>query len=99
MVEAGGASSAASAANAAIDHVRDWVLGTPDGDWVSMGIPSDGSYDVPEGIVSGFPVTTSAGAFTVVDGLELDDFSLARIDTSTAELSDERDAVKGLGLV
>ena len=82
IIEARGASSAASAANAAIDHVRDWTLGTPDGDWVSMAIPSDGSYGVEEGIISSFPVTTSAGAYEVVQGLEVDDFSQPRIDAT-----------------
>jgi malate dehydrogenase len=99
IIEARGASSAASAANAAIDHVRDWVLGSPDGDWVSMGVPSDGSYGVEEGIVSSFPCTTDDGKWSIVQGLEIDDFSRSRIDASVAELVDERDAVKGLGLV
>jgi malate dehydrogenase len=99
IIEARGASSAASAANAAIDHVHDWVHGTPDGDWVSMAIPSDGSYDVPEGIFSSFPVTTSGGYFEVVQGLEIDEFSRARIDASANELVEERDAVKQLGLI
>jgi malate dehydrogenase len=99
VIEARGASSAASAANAAIDHVHDWVLGTPAGDWVSMGIPSDGSYGVPEGLIAGLPVTTSGGAYSVVQGLELDEFSRARIDASIAELAEERDAVSGLGLI
>jgi malate dehydrogenase len=99
IIEARGASSAASAANAAIDHVHDWVLGTPDGDWVSMGVPSDGSYGVAEGIVSGFPCTCSGGEWSIVDGLEIDDFSRERIDASVAELREERDAVAGLGLV
>jgi malate dehydrogenase len=99
IIEARGASSAASAANAAIDHVRDWVLGTPEGDWVSMGVPSDGSYGVQEGIVSSFPCTTDDGKWSIVQGLEIDDFSRSRIDASVAELVEERDAVKGLGLV
>ncbi len=99
IIEARGASSAASAASAAIDHVHDWVLGTPDGDWVSMGIPSDGSYGVPEGLISSFPVTTSGGEYRIVQGLELDEFSRTRIDKSVAELSEERDAVKELGLI
>ena len=99
IIEARGASSAASAANAAIDHVRDWVLGSPDGDWVSMGVPSDGSYGVEEGIVSSFPCTTDDGKWSIVQGLEIDDFSRSRIDASVAELVEERDAVKGLGLV
>ena len=99
IIEARGASSAASAANAAIDHVHDWVLGTPDGDWVSMGVPSDGSYGVPEGLISSFPVTCSGGEWSVVQGLEIDDFSRARIDASVAELAEERDMVRGLGLI
>ena len=99
IIDARGASSAASAANAAIDHMRDWVSGTPDGDWVSMAVPSDGSYGVPEGILCGFPVRTSGGAYTIVAGLEIDEFSRARIDASAAELADERDAVSQLGLL
>ncbi|MEO7371115.1 MAG: malate dehydrogenase, partial [Ilumatobacteraceae bacterium] len=99
IIEARGASSAASAANAAIDHVRTWVTGTPEGDWVSMAVPSDGSYGVPEGLMSSFPCTTSGGAWTIVDGLDIDDFSRTRIDASVAELADERDAVKALGLI
>jgi malate dehydrogenase len=99
IIEARGASSAASAANAAIDHMRDWVNGTPDGDWVSMSVPSDGSYGVPEGLVSSFPCTTSGGEWTVVQGLEIDDFSRAKIDASAAELAEERDAVRDLGLI
>jgi malate dehydrogenase len=99
IIEARGSSSAASAANAAIEHVRDWLAGTPDGDWVSMAVPSDGSYAVPEGILSGFPVTTSGGSYTIVEGLEIDAFSRSRIDASAAELMDERDAVRELGLL
>ena len=99
IIEARGASSAASAANAAIDHMRDWVLGTPGGDWVSMAVPSDGSYGIPEGIICGFPVRTSGGAYTIVEGLEIDEFSRARIDASAAELVDERNAVEELGLL
>ena len=99
IIEARGASSAASAANAAIDHVHDWVLGTRDGDWVSMGVPSDGSYGVEEGIISGAPCQCSGGEWKVVEGLEITDFSRERIDASVAELKEERDAVKGLGLV
>ena len=94
-----GSSSAASAANAAIDHMRNWHLGTPDGDWVSMSVPSDGSYGVPEGIISSFPCTCRGGRYEIVQGLELDDFSRARIDASVAELLDERNAVKELGLI
>jgi malate dehydrogenase len=99
IIEARGASSAASAANAAIEHVHDWVLGTPDGDWVSMAIPTDGSYGVPEGIISSFPVTCSGGTYEVVQGLEIDDFSRSRIDASVKELGEERDAVRELGLI
>jgi malate dehydrogenase len=99
IIEARGASSAASAANAAVDHVRDWVLGTPDGDWVSMAIPSDGTYGVNEGIFSGYPCTCSGGEYTVVEGLDLDDFSRTRIDASVAELNEERESVKQLGLI
>ena len=99
IIEARGASSAASAANAAIDHVHDWVAGTPDGDWVSMGVPSDGSYGVPEGLLCGFPVTCADGNYEIVQGLELDDFSRARIDASVAELASERDMVRDLGLI
>ncbi len=99
IIKARGLSSAASAANAAIDHMHDWVLGTPDGDWVSMGIPSDGSYDVPEGIISSFPCTVSNGEYSIVQGLEISDFSRGRIDASTAELVAERDTVSGLGLI
>jgi malate dehydrogenase len=99
VIEARGASSAASAATAALDHVRDWVLGTPTDDWVSMAIVSDGSYGVPENLVSSFPVTTEAGAYRVVAGLEIEDFSRARIDASVAELVAERDTVRSLGLI
>jgi malate dehydrogenase len=99
IIEARGASSAASAANAAIDHVRDWVNGTPDGDWVSMAVPSDGSYGVADGILCGYPVRTSGGAYTIVEGLEIDDFSRQRIDASVAELVEERAAVEELGLL
>jgi malate dehydrogenase len=99
IIEARGASSAASAANAAIDHVHDWVLGTPDGDWVSMAVPSDGSYGVPEGLISSFPITCAGGEWSIVQGLEIDDFSRARIDASVAELAEERDTVRDLGLI
>ena len=99
IIEARGASSAASAANATIDHARDWLRGTPDGDWVSMAVVSDGSYDVPEGLVSSFPVTTDGGDWTIVPGLDIDGFSRSRIDASTAELAEERDAVRELGLI
>jgi malate dehydrogenase len=99
IIEARGASSAASAASAAIDHVYDWVNGTPDGDWVSVGMVSDGSYDVPEGLVAGFPAVSKDGAWQIVQGLDLDDFSRQRIDKSVAELVEERDAVRGLDLI
>jgi malate dehydrogenase len=98
IIKARGLSSAASAANAAVEHMRDWALGTPDADWVSMAVPSDGSYDVPEGIISSFPVGCVNGEYQIVPGLELDDFSRARIDRSAQELIDERDACEGLGL-
>jgi malate dehydrogenase len=99
IIEARGASSAASAANAAVDHVRDWVLGTPAGDWVSMGVPADGSYGVAEGIVAGFPCQCSNGEWSIVEGLEVPEFSRGRIDASAAELREERDAVDNLGLL
>jgi len=99
IIEARGASSAASAANAAIDHVHDWVFGTPEGDWVSMAIASDGSYGVDDAVISSFPVTTSGGTYEIVQGLDLDHFSRARIDATVAELGEERDAVKDLGLI
>ena len=99
IIEARGASSAASAANAAVDHVRDWVHGTPDGDWVSMAVASDGAYDVPEGLFSGFPCTCAGGSWSVVEGLEIDAFSRERIDASVAELASEREAVEELGLI
>jgi malate dehydrogenase len=99
IIDARGASSAASAASATTDAARDWLLGTPDGDWVSMAVVSDGSYGVPEGLISSFPVTTKDGNWTIVTGLEIDDFSRGRIDKSTAELADERKAVTELGLI
>jgi malate dehydrogenase len=99
IIKARGLSSAASAANAAIDHVRSWALGTPAGDWVSMAVPSDGSYGVPEGLISGFPVTCAGGRYEIVQRLEIDEFSRGRIDASVAELEGERDAVAGLGLI
>ena len=99
IIEARGASSAASAANAAIDHVFDWVNGTPQDDWTSAAIVSDGSYGVPEGLVSSFPVTAEAGRWEIVQGLPVDDFSRARIDASVRELEEERDAVQALNLV
>ncbi|QWF84995.1 malate dehydrogenase [Amycolatopsis sp. CA-230715] len=99
IIEARGASSAASAASAAIDHVYTWVNGTADGDWTSAGVVSDGSYGVPEGLISSFPVTAKNGKYEIVQGLEIDDFSRQRIDASVQELTEERDAVKKLGLV
>ena len=99
IIDARGASSAASAASATIDAARDWLLGTPKGDWVSMAVASDGSYGVPEGLISSFPVTTKGGDWSVVQGLDIDGFSRERIDASTAELADERDAVTKLGLI
>jgi malate dehydrogenase len=99
IIEARGLSSAASAANAAIDHVHDWVLGTADDDWASMAIPSDGSYGVAEGLISSFPVTCSAGEYEIVQGLDIDEFSRERIDRSVNELREERDTVVELGLI
>lgn len=99
IIKARGLSSAASAANAAIDHMNSWALGTPEGDWVSMAIPSDGSYGVPEGIISSFPCVCKDGNYSIVQGLDIDDFSRARIDASVAELVEERDEVKKLGLI
>jgi malate dehydrogenase len=99
VIKARGSSSAASAANAAVGHVRSWALGTPPGDWVSMGVPSDGSYGVAEGVVASSPCTCSDGRYEIVQGLEIDDFSQSRIDTSVGELVTERDMVARLGLV
>ena len=99
IIEARGASSAASAANAAIDHVRTWVHGTPEGDWTSAAIVSDGSYGVPEGLVSSYPVTSREGRWEIVQGLDLNEFSRSRLDASVAELVEERDAVRELGLI
>ena len=99
IIEARGSSSAASAASAAVDHIRTWTYGTSDGDWVSMAIPSDGSYGVPEGIISSFPVTCANGEYSIVQGLDIDDYSRSKIDASAAELVDERDAVSELGLI
>ena len=99
IIEARGASSAASAANAAISHIRDWWHGTADDDWVSMGVPSDGSYGVPGGLMSSFPCVCRDGRWEIVQGLEIDDYSRAKIDASVAELIDERDAVRELGLI
>jgi len=99
VIEARGASSAASAANAAVGHVHDWVLGTPEGDWVSMGIPSDGSYGIGEGVIAGLPVTCSGGSYEVVQGLDVNDFSRSRLDVTVKELEDEREMVKQLDLI
>jgi malate dehydrogenase len=99
IIEARGSSSAASAASATVDAARDWLSGTPEGDWVSMAVRSDGSYGVQEGLISSFPVTTSNGDWSIVQGLDIDDFSRARIDASVAELADEQQAVTQLGLV
>ena len=96
IIEARGSSSAASAANAAIDHIRDWMAGTPDGDWVSMAVPSDGSYGIKEGLIYSFPVTCKAGAYSIVQDLPVDDFSRERMDATMQELSDERDSIKEL---
>lgn len=99
IIEARGASSAASAANAAIDHVHTWVNGTEEGDWTSAGVVSDGSYGVPEGLISSFPVTAKDGRYEIVRGLHVDEFSRQRIEASVNELAEERDTVKGLGLI
>lgn len=99
IIEARGASSAASAASATVDAARDWLLGSPEGDWVSMAVASDGSYGVPEGLVYSFPVTTSGGDWQIVPDLEIDDFSRQKMDATAAELVEERDAVKALGLI
>jgi malate dehydrogenase len=99
IIKARGSSSAASAASAAVDHIRDWTLGTPDGDWVSMAIPSDGSYGVPEGIISSFPCVCTDGNYEIVQGLDINEFSREKIDASAAELVSERDAVAELGLI
>jgi malate dehydrogenase len=99
IIEARGSSSAASAASAAIDHMRDWARGTPEGDWVSMGIPSDGSYGAPQGVIYSFPVRCRNGQYEIVQGLDINDFSRARMDKTGAELVEERDTVKSLGLL
>jgi malate dehydrogenase len=99
IIEARGASSAASAANAAIDHIRDWTLGTSEGDWVSMAIPSNDSYGIGEGVFAGYPCTCSGGQYTIVEGLSVGEFSRGRIDATVAELREEAEAVKGLGLI
>ncbi|CAB4996427.1 MAG: malate dehydrogenase [Actinobacteria bacterium] len=99
IIKARGLSSAASAGTAAMDHVRNWVQGTPAGDWVSMSVPSDGSYGVPAGLISSFPCTCANGEYSIVQGLPINDFSRKMIDASVAELIDERDAVRSLGLI
>jgi malate dehydrogenase len=99
IIEARGSSSAASAASATIDAARDWLQGSPEGDWVSMAVRSDGSYGVPEGLVYSYPVTTKGGEWEIVQGLEIDDFSRGKMDATAQELVEERDAVKGLGLI
>jgi malate dehydrogenase len=99
IIEARGSSSAASAANATVEHMRDWVLGTPDDDWVSMAVPSDGSYGVAEGLISSFPCTTAEGEYAIVQGCTINDFSRGKIDASVAELAEEREAARGLGLI
>jgi malate dehydrogenase len=96
IIDARGLSSAASAANAAIDHVRNWLSGTADGDWVTMGVPSDGSYGIAEGVIFGYPVTCRGGQYQVVKGVEVSEFSRKRIDSTLKELHEERDSVKQL---
>jgi malate dehydrogenase len=96
IIEARGASSAASAANAAIDHVRDWIRGTESGDWVTMGVPADGSYGIPEGVIYGYPVTCRNGAYEIVRGIDISPFGRTRMDATHKELIEERDAVKEL---
>jgi malate dehydrogenase len=96
IIKARGASSAASAASAAIDHMRDWALGTPGGDWVSMAVPSDGSYGIEEGVIYGYPCTCSGGKYEIVQGLEINEFSRARMDATDKELREERQAVEDL---
>jgi malate dehydrogenase len=99
IIEARGSSSAASAASATIDAARDWLKGSAEGDWVSMAVASDGSYGIPEGLIYSYPVTTSNGDWSIVQGLEIDDFSRGKMDATAAELVEERDAVKELGLI
>jgi len=99
IIAARGSSSAASAANATVEHMHDWVLGSAANDWISMSVPSDGSYGVPEGLISSFPCVVKNGTYEIVQGLELNEFSRARIDASVAELIEERDAVTELGLI
>jgi malate dehydrogenase len=99
IIDARGSSSAASAANAAIDHVHDWVIGTPDEEWVSMSVPADGSYGIGEGIISSFPCSCTGGEWEIVQGLDIPPFSRERIDATVMELQEERDAVSQLGLI
>jgi malate dehydrogenase len=99
IIEARGASSAASAANATVEHMRDWAFGTPEDDWISMAVPSDGSYEVPAGLISSFACTVSNGAYEIVQGLQINDFSRGKIDASVAELVEEREAVRALGFI
>jgi malate dehydrogenase len=96
IIDARGLSSAASAANAAIDHMRSWIFGSAEGDWVTMGIPADGSYGIAEGVIFGYPVTCRGGQYQIVKGLEVSEFSRRRIDATLKELHEERDSVKGL---
>ena len=96
IIESRGLSSAASAANAAMDHVRDWVHGTRAGNWVSMGVPSDGSYGIPEGVIYGYPVTCEGGRYKIVKGIEVSEFSRARMDATLEELHEERDSIRPL---
>jgi len=96
IIKARGASSAASAASSAIDHIRDWVLGTPEGDWVSMAVPADGSYGIPAGVIYGFPVTCANGSYQIVQGLAINEFSRDRMDATHRELTEERDGVREL---
>ena len=96
IIEARGSSSAASAASSAVDHMRDWAMDSADGDWVSMGVPSDGSYGVPEGIIYSYPVTIDNGVYSIVQGLDIDDFSRERMEATRRELEEERDAVSAL---
>jgi malate dehydrogenase len=96
VIKARGTSSAASAASAALDHIHDWMLGTPAGDWVSMGIPSDGSYGIPEGVIYSYPVTCRGGEYSIVQGLRINDFSREKMSATHRELLEERDGVKDL---
>jgi malate dehydrogenase len=96
IIEARGLSSAASAANAAMDHVRDWVYGTRDGDWVSMGLPADGSYGIAEGVIYGYPAVCKGGKYEIVKGIEVSEFSRARMQATLKELHEERDSIRQL---